>query len=335
MKKLLCIFSFALIFNAGNAQDVIIKRSGDEIQSKVLEITSTEIKYKNFDHLDGPMRSVLKADVFMIKYENGTKELFEEEGSATNENAENEPVKEQDAEVIKENEIDEQKTTIFNTEPEQKIKKQLPDSIKDSGVKKGYIGVNFLTLYHKYRVPFVGAGIGINLEFPIKLVNPKRCMIVGAGFDYIQITSTKSYPVECPDCYDIDYGYTYSTQDTTYGKTYTHFAYMDKLIAELYIGARRKFKKLEYSVRLGPTFVRTYGKGPGDGIPDPDRVNKWGSHDFGRDWSGYNTLGIKYGLQAKLPFFKNHGYGFVLGFDQMFSFNGALMYYLSIGLTFI
>lgn len=54
------------------------KRNGDELQVKVQEINLNEIKYKRYDNLEGPLISVSKAEVFMIKYENGTKEVFNE-----------------------------------------------------------------------------------------------------------------------------------------------------------------------------------------------------------------------------------------------------------------
>ena len=58
------------------AQDVIIMKNGDEIKSKVTEIGINEIKYKKFDNLNGPVITVAKSDVFMIKYENGTKDII-------------------------------------------------------------------------------------------------------------------------------------------------------------------------------------------------------------------------------------------------------------------
>jgi len=58
------------------AQDVIVKTSGDEIQAKVIEITNDEIKYKDFDHQDGPIRNIKKSVVFMIIYENGDRETI-------------------------------------------------------------------------------------------------------------------------------------------------------------------------------------------------------------------------------------------------------------------
>ena len=60
--------------------DVIVKENGEEMPNvKVLEITSAEIKYKKGSNPDGPTYSIAKSDVFMIKYANGEKEVFEQE----------------------------------------------------------------------------------------------------------------------------------------------------------------------------------------------------------------------------------------------------------------
>ncbi len=58
------------------AQDVITLKSGEEIKAKVTEVSSSEIKYKRFEHLDGPTIVVEKAKVFAVNYENGTREVF-------------------------------------------------------------------------------------------------------------------------------------------------------------------------------------------------------------------------------------------------------------------
>jgi len=58
------------------SQDIIILKNGDEIKSKVLEINTSEIKYKKFDNADGPTFTMAKQDVFMIKYPNGSKDVF-------------------------------------------------------------------------------------------------------------------------------------------------------------------------------------------------------------------------------------------------------------------
>lgn len=58
------------------SQDLIVKKNGDEIQAIVKEITINEIKYKRFDNPEGPLISLAKEDVFMIKYQNGTTEIL-------------------------------------------------------------------------------------------------------------------------------------------------------------------------------------------------------------------------------------------------------------------
>lgn len=50
---------------------------------KVLEILPTEIKYKKWEHMDGPIYSINKSDVFRIKYKNGTSEVINKPGSVS------------------------------------------------------------------------------------------------------------------------------------------------------------------------------------------------------------------------------------------------------------
>jgi hypothetical protein len=57
-------------------QDIIVKKSGDEIKSKVEQVLDTEIKYRKADNLTGPLYSISKSEVFMIRYANGTKDMF-------------------------------------------------------------------------------------------------------------------------------------------------------------------------------------------------------------------------------------------------------------------
>jgi hypothetical protein len=54
-------------------------RSGENILVKVIEVGTTEVKYKKLDNLNGPVFSILKSDLLIIKYENGTKEDFSKE----------------------------------------------------------------------------------------------------------------------------------------------------------------------------------------------------------------------------------------------------------------
>ena len=59
------------------AQDIITLRTGDEIKAIVSEIKADVITYKNYDNPGGTLFTIEKAKVFMIKYEDGAKEVFE------------------------------------------------------------------------------------------------------------------------------------------------------------------------------------------------------------------------------------------------------------------
>ncbi len=80
MNKYLLLFTAVIFSNYSLfAQDIITTKKGEDIQSKVMEISLTELKYKNFNNLNGPLISILKSDVLMIRYENGTKDIFKDE----------------------------------------------------------------------------------------------------------------------------------------------------------------------------------------------------------------------------------------------------------------
>lgn len=68
----------ALFVSTLSAQDRIVLKNGNTLEAKVQEIQVSEIKYKRFDNLNGPVYSLLKSDVFLIMYENGTKEVISE-----------------------------------------------------------------------------------------------------------------------------------------------------------------------------------------------------------------------------------------------------------------
>lgn len=82
MKKIIsALLTSLLIVTNCFSQDIITKKTSEDIQAKVLEVTTTEIKYKKFDFQDGPTYSIPKSEVMMIRYENGTKDIFDEEKS--------------------------------------------------------------------------------------------------------------------------------------------------------------------------------------------------------------------------------------------------------------
>jgi hypothetical protein len=76
MKRILFLFLTGFLCNLLFSQDIIVKRNGDELKSRVLEITSESIKYKEFEFQDGPIRNIKVSEVFMIIYENGKRESF-------------------------------------------------------------------------------------------------------------------------------------------------------------------------------------------------------------------------------------------------------------------
>ena len=80
--------------NIIKAQDTLSMRSGENILVKVIEVSNVslkwtkkginevgtaEVKYKKLDNLNGPVFSMLKSDLLMIKYQNGTSDDFSKE----------------------------------------------------------------------------------------------------------------------------------------------------------------------------------------------------------------------------------------------------------------
>lgn len=59
-----------------HGQDIIYLSNGEEIESKITEISETEIKYKKYTYLDGPSYVINADKVFMLVFENGTKEVI-------------------------------------------------------------------------------------------------------------------------------------------------------------------------------------------------------------------------------------------------------------------
>ncbi|GAA3998328.1 hypothetical protein GCM10022408_06400 [Hymenobacter fastidiosus] len=76
MNRFLLFTLFSLLASTAQAQDLLTKKNGDEVLVKVLEITPLEVRYKRTDNLDGPLITVRRSEVFMIRYANGTKEVL-------------------------------------------------------------------------------------------------------------------------------------------------------------------------------------------------------------------------------------------------------------------
>lgn len=83
MKKIILFFLAFLALQKVQAQDTIVKKSGDVILAKILELNPTNIKYKRKDMPDGPLYIENKSEIMMIKYANGLKEVFNDIVSST------------------------------------------------------------------------------------------------------------------------------------------------------------------------------------------------------------------------------------------------------------
>ena len=61
MKKFSLFVLLSMFMGNISAQDVIVKKDGSTILSKVMEVGSTEVKYKKYSNLDGPLYTISKS----------------------------------------------------------------------------------------------------------------------------------------------------------------------------------------------------------------------------------------------------------------------------------
>lgn len=77
MKRIyLLFFIFCSIVSNLSAQDLLTLKTGEDIQVKIFEINKTSVMYRRFDNLDGPIYTIDKGEVLIIRYANGTKDIF-------------------------------------------------------------------------------------------------------------------------------------------------------------------------------------------------------------------------------------------------------------------
>ena len=61
--------------------DTVILRKGNSIVVRVLEVGRDQIKYKKCNNPDGPLYSMGISEIYMIKYNNGTRDFFDQSSS--------------------------------------------------------------------------------------------------------------------------------------------------------------------------------------------------------------------------------------------------------------
>ncbi len=83
MNKVFIILA-ATLFSAvlANAQDIITKKTGEDIKAKVLEVTTNEVKYKFFDEPDGATYTIRQSEIALIRYESGRNEVFNQNNNS-------------------------------------------------------------------------------------------------------------------------------------------------------------------------------------------------------------------------------------------------------------
>lgn len=84
--KIIWVVFLLSSINISMAQDIILKNDNSTILSKVIEVSSIEIKYKKWSNQEGPTYSISTSEVLSITYQNGDVERFSSKPSNQNGN---------------------------------------------------------------------------------------------------------------------------------------------------------------------------------------------------------------------------------------------------------
>lgn len=77
MKKLfLLMFAGMAGIWSASAQDIIVKKNGEELQVKVEEVGEQSVRYRKFSNLGGPIYSISRDEIFIIRYESGDRDVI-------------------------------------------------------------------------------------------------------------------------------------------------------------------------------------------------------------------------------------------------------------------
>lgn len=85
MKQLFLLFVSLFLVQTIYAQDIITKKDGVDIKAKVLEVGLSQITYKKFTNLEGPIYTISISDILMITYANGEREVYNVAGNTKQE----------------------------------------------------------------------------------------------------------------------------------------------------------------------------------------------------------------------------------------------------------
>ncbi len=76
MKYLLVLLLVGFFCSTAFSQDIIFKRNGTQVKGKIIEVGTSEIKYKLPDNPDGPLYAMDKNTISKVVYENGRIENY-------------------------------------------------------------------------------------------------------------------------------------------------------------------------------------------------------------------------------------------------------------------
>ena len=97
MRRTLLFFAALCVSIASTfAQDIITLKNGEDIQALVQEIGEVDIMYKKFDNPNGPNYTLKKSEILMIRYANGSKDVFENTATPISTKTDQQSVQSQD-----------------------------------------------------------------------------------------------------------------------------------------------------------------------------------------------------------------------------------------------
>lgn len=68
------------------AQDIIITHDAKRIESKIQEVSLTEVRYQTWNNLDGPVFVLPTSEISVITFQNGTVKVFDSAKSSADNN---------------------------------------------------------------------------------------------------------------------------------------------------------------------------------------------------------------------------------------------------------
>lgn len=100
--KSLLVLALIMVVSVTNAQDVIVTMDGQKIDAKILEVSKSDIKYKEKDYLDGPTFVLETAEISSIIYGNGkvVSYVSKQEAAQEPEKVVEEPIKAEKADFL-------------------------------------------------------------------------------------------------------------------------------------------------------------------------------------------------------------------------------------------